>query len=152
MPKTHPRTKLEKIMPEDLAISSEDLISRESKPRVTFVKTEPGEISLGKVRAVLDEMKTKEGIIGYILKNTRSASIDLSDPEKIIEYAILSSSAKETARELSQTFDHGENESVLIEGKNIKLLCLTIGENDISVFMERPVDHTEICKTLCNIS
>lgn len=152
MPKSHPRTKLEKIMPEDLTISSEDLISRESKPRVTFVKTEPGEISLGKVRAVLDEMKTKEGIIGYILKNTRSASIDLSDPEKIIEYAILSSSAKETARELSQTFDHGENESVLIEGKNIKLLCLTIGENDISVFMERPVDHTEICKTLCSIS
>lgn len=152
MPKAQPRSKLEKILPDDLSISSEDLKPEESKPRVTFVKTKPGEIATEKIRAVLDEMKTNEGIVGYILKNTRSATIDLNEPAKIIEYAILSSSARETAKELSQTFDHGEIENVLIEGKNVKLLLLMIGENDVSVFMERSVDHAEICKTLCSIS
>ena len=97
-------------------------------------------------------MKTNDGIVGYILRNTRAASIDLNDPTKLIDYAILSSSAKEAGQELSQTFDLGEIENVLIDGKNVKLLFLTVGENDISVFMERSVDHTKLCKILSNIT
>jgi predicted regulator of Ras-like GTPase activity (Roadblock/LC7/MglB family) len=56
----------------------------------------------------------------------------------------LSSSAKEAGQELSQTFDLGEIESMLLEGKNTKLLSLAIGENDISVLMEKTVDHNKI--------
>ncbi|HVP40811.1 MAG TPA: hypothetical protein VMS95_02525 [Candidatus Krumholzibacteriaceae bacterium] len=152
MPKAQPKGKLEKMTREDMSINLEDLKPKESKPQVTFVRSKPREITPERVRAILDEMKTNDGIVGYILRNTRAASIDLNDPTKLIDYAILSSSAKEAGQELSQTFDLGEIENVLIDGKSVKLLFLTVGENDISVFMEKSVDHTKLCKTLSSIT
>lgn len=151
MPKAQQKGKLEKITSEDMTIGLEDLKPEESKPRTTPVKNKPEEITPERVRTMLDEMKTNDGIVGYILRNTRAASIDLNDPTKLIDYAVLSSSTKEAGQELSQTFNLGEIENVLIDGKNVKLLFLTVGQNDISVFMERSVDHTKICETLCNI-
>jgi predicted regulator of Ras-like GTPase activity (Roadblock/LC7/MglB family) len=144
MPKAQQKGKLEEIPPEDLSTTVEDLKPRESKPQTTLIKSKPKEIPPEKVRAILDEMRKKEGINGYILRNTRAASIDLNDPARLVDYAILSSSAKEAGQELSQTFDLGEIESMLLEGKNTKLLSLAIGENDISVLMEKTVDHNKI--------
>jgi predicted regulator of Ras-like GTPase activity (Roadblock/LC7/MglB family) len=151
MPKAQSKSKLEKITRDDISISLEDMKSKESK-QVTGARSKSREITPESVRAILDEMKTNDGIVGYILRNTRAASIDLNDPTKLIDYAILSSSAKEAGQELSQTFDLGEIENVLIDGNNVKLLFLTVGENDISVFMERSVDHANVCKTLSSIT
>ena len=151
MPKSQPKSKLEKITPEEISINLEDLRPKESKPQVTFVRTRPREITPERVRAVLDEMKTDDGIVGYILRNTRAASVDLNNPTKLIEYAVLSSSAKDAVQEMSQTFDLGEIENVLIGGKNVTMLFKRVGENDVSVFMERSVDHAKICRTLSNI-
>jgi predicted regulator of Ras-like GTPase activity (Roadblock/LC7/MglB family) len=152
MPRAQQKGKLEKINPEDMSISLEDLKPEESKSRVTLAKSKTKEITPERVRAILDEIKANDGVDGYILRNTRAASIDLNDPTKLIDYAVLSSSAKETSQELSQTFDLGEIENVFIDGKNVKLLFLTVGENDISVFMEKSVDHAKICETLSSIT
>jgi len=46
-----------------------------------------------KIKQNINSIKEKEGVIGYILRNSKSASIDLKDPSKVIDYAILSSSA-----------------------------------------------------------
>ena len=151
MPKAQQKGKLEEITQEQLSTSLEDSKPRESKPQVTPAKSKLKEIAPEKVRAILDEMKKKDDVDGYIMRNTRAASIDLNDPTKLIDYAILSSSAKEAGRELGQTFDLGEIESVLLEGKNTKLLSLAIGENDISVLMEKTVDHNKIYETLTSI-
>lgn len=153
MPKTQTRSKLEKVNSEDMEIHLENLRTKDNKPQVTFMKSKTKEgTSTEKIRTALDEMKTKDGVVGYILRNTKSATIDLNDPAKIIDYALLSSSAKETGKELSQTFDLGEINHILVEGKNVKLLALTVGENDISVFMEKTVDHNQIYKTLTTIA
>jgi predicted regulator of Ras-like GTPase activity (Roadblock/LC7/MglB family) len=152
MPRAQQKGKLEKINPEDMSISLEDSKPEESKSRVTPVKSKTKEITPERVRAILDEIKANDGIDGYILRNTRAASIDLNDPTKLIDYAVLSSSAKEAGEELSQTFDLGEIENVLIDGKSGKLLFLTVSEIDISVFMEKSVDHAKICETLSNIT
>ena len=45
-----------------------------------------------KLKENINKIKTKEGMIGYILRNANSASIDLKDPTRIIDYAVLSSS------------------------------------------------------------
>jgi predicted regulator of Ras-like GTPase activity (Roadblock/LC7/MglB family) len=148
MPKTQHKGKLEKITSEDMSINLEDLKPEESRPQVTLPGSKSKEIAPERVRTILDDMKANDGINGYILRNTRAASIDLNDPTKLIDYAILSSSAKEASQELSRTFGLGEIENVLIDGKNVKLLFLTVGENDISIFMERFVDHAKICETL----
>jgi predicted regulator of Ras-like GTPase activity (Roadblock/LC7/MglB family) len=106
------------------------------------------EATPGDLRASLEEVKTYDGVIGYILRNTTSAAIDLKDPTKIIDYAIISSSAFYAGEELSKFFDLGDVKDMLVEGKNVKVLSLIVGENRISVFMEKDADCDKILKKL----
>ena len=101
-----------------------------------------------KLQESLKDMKTREGIIGYILRSSQSASIDLKDPTKIIDYAVLSSTALETAEDLSETFELGEIQNILLEGKDAKILLLKLEDQRLSIFMERNVDHEKICRDL----
>lgn len=103
------------------------------------------------LRRNLEEIKTYDGVIGYILRNSTTAAIDLKDPAKIIDYAILSSSAFDASKELSELFELGNTKNMLVEGKDAKALSVVIGENEISVFMEKNADHKKVLKRL-NIS
>jgi len=146
------KSKLEKTDEENIEITIEDIKPKHVGPQIQHARTKIKEAPVNTVLVALNEIKTIDGVIGYILRNTRSASIDLNDPTKIIDYAVLSSSAMETGDGLSQTFDLGEIRQVLVEGKNAKLLSVTIGENNISVFMDKNVDHNQIYKTLCRVA
>ncbi len=95
-------------------------------------------------RANLAEINKHDGVTGYIMRNAASAIIDFKDPAKIFEYAILSSQALDASKELSELFNQGEIENILIQGKNAKILCLASGENKISVFMETDADHANL--------
>ena len=101
-----------------------------------------------KIKQNIDRVKEKEGVIGYILRNSMSASIDLKDPTKIIDYAVLSSSALEASEELSNTFELGDVKYILIEGNDVKFISFVEDENRVSVFMEKNVDHKRIHKDL----
>ena len=105
-------------------------------------------ISLNNLRANLDEIKTYDGVIGYILRNSTSAAIDLKDPTKLIDYAIISSSALDASEELSKLFDLGAVKDIVVEGKGVKVLSLTVGENRISIFLEKDADCEKILKKL----
>lgn len=100
------------------------------------------------LRAELEEIKEYDGVIGYILRNARSAAIDLKDPTKIIDYAVLSSSAFDASKELSELFDLGNVKNIVVEGKDVKVLSLTSGENKISIFMEKDADCKKVLKKL----
>lgn len=106
-------------------------------------------MSVNDLKARLEELKNRDGVIGYILRNTTSASIDLKDPTKIIDFAVLSSSAIDASKELSEIFDLGNVNSTVVEGRNVKMLSLTIDENRISIFMEKNVDCEALRNTLC---
>ena len=110
----------------------------------------PGDRPRGEieVKRNVEKIKGKEGVIGYILRNATSASIDLKDPTKIVDYAVLSSSTLEAGDELSDVFDLGEIQQVLVEGHEAKLVSLTVGDNKVSVFMEKTVDHKRVYKDL----
>ena len=105
-------------------------------------------ISVNNLRANLDEIKTYDGVIGYILRNSTSAAIDLKDPTKLIDYAIISSSALDASEELSKLFDLGAVKDIVVEGKGVKVLSLTVGENRISIFLEKDADCEKILKKL----
>jgi predicted regulator of Ras-like GTPase activity (Roadblock/LC7/MglB family) len=100
------------------------------------------------LRAALENINTKEGVIGYILRGPTSASVDLKDSSKIIDYAVLSSAAFESSESLSHLFGLGKIRNVVLESKDVKILCLTIGDHRLSVFMEKTVDHNSIYKKL----
>jgi predicted regulator of Ras-like GTPase activity (Roadblock/LC7/MglB family) len=94
----------------------------------------------------LAEIRKDKGVIGYILRSTTSATIDLKEPEKIVEYALFSSQVLDSSREISDLFELGDVESILIEGKENNALCMTIDGNKISIFMEKDADHADILK------
>jgi predicted regulator of Ras-like GTPase activity (Roadblock/LC7/MglB family) len=105
-------------------------------------------VSVGDLRASLEEVKTYDGVIGYILRNSSSASIDLRDPTKIIDYAILSSSAFDFGAEFSELFDLGDVSTVIVEGKAVKMLSLVIGEHKVGIFMEKNTNSDRILEKL----
>jgi predicted regulator of Ras-like GTPase activity (Roadblock/LC7/MglB family) len=98
--------------------------------------------------ASLTEIRKLKGVIGYILRSNTSAIIDLNEQDKIIEYAVLSSQMHDSSQEITKQFNLGETESILVEGKNVKVLCMSIGENKISVFMEKSATHAWIIKRI----
>jgi predicted regulator of Ras-like GTPase activity (Roadblock/LC7/MglB family) len=105
-------------------------------------------VSVNNLRANLEEIKTYDGVIGYILRNSTSAAIELKDPTKLIDYAIFSSSALDAGEELSELFDLGAVKDIVVEGKGVKVLSLTVGENRISIFLEKDADCEKILKKL----
>ncbi len=98
--------------------------------------------------ASLTEIRKLKGVSGYILRSDTSAIVDLSEQDKIIEYAILSSQIAESSREMAKQFNLTDIESVLVEGKSVKVLCMSVGENKISVFMEKTATHDWIIKRI----
>jgi predicted regulator of Ras-like GTPase activity (Roadblock/LC7/MglB family) len=105
-------------------------------------------ISVNNLRANLEEIKAYDGVVGYILRNSTSAAIDLKDPTKLIDYAIISSSALDASEELSKLFDLGAVKDIVVEGKGVKVLSLIVGENRISIFLEKDADCEKILKKL----
>jgi predicted regulator of Ras-like GTPase activity (Roadblock/LC7/MglB family) len=108
-------------------------------------------VSAQNLRANLQELNKYEGVIGYILRNSTSATIDLKDPAKLIDYAILSSSAFDLSSEFSQLFDLGEIENIFLEGKNVKVFSLIASGNKISVFMEKNADCEKVLERLHSV-
>lgn len=96
----------------------------------------------------LAQIRKDKGVTGYILRNTITATIDLKEPEKIVEYAIFSSQVLDSSREISDLYELGDVKSVLIEGKQNKTLCLNIDGNKISIFMEKNADDADILKQI----
>ena len=100
------------------------------------------------LRAKLERIKAREGVIGYILRAQTSASVDINDPSKIIDYAVLSASVLESVESLLDAFTLGKICNIVVAGSKLKVLLLTIGEHTVSVFMEKNVNHESICKEL----
>ena len=96
----------------------------------------------------LAQIRKNKNVTGYILRNTTSATIDLEEPQKIVEYALFSSQVLDSSQEISDLYELGNTESILIEGKENKALCMTINGNKISIFMEKDADQTDILKKI----
>ena len=96
----------------------------------------------------LAKIRKYPGVLGYIIRNTTTATIDLNEPEKIVEYAIFSSQLLDSSQEISDQFELGDVTSVLIEGKQSKALCMNIDGNKISIFMEKDADDTHILEKI----
>jgi predicted regulator of Ras-like GTPase activity (Roadblock/LC7/MglB family) len=101
-----------------------------------------------KLRMNLEEVKSYDGVVGYIMRNTTSASVDLKDPAKIVDYAILSSTAFDATEELSEIFGMGDLKDITVSGKNLRMLSLIVDESKVSVFMENNADIGKVMRKI----
>jgi len=110
-------------------------------------KSEPQE-QIQNLRQNLEDIKTREGVLGYILRASTSAAVDIKDPSKIIDYATLSATVLESGEKISNIFNLGEIKTILLEGTDAKILSVIIGDRRLSIFMEKNVDHNTIYEDL----
>ena len=125
---------------------------RKKKRQETINETNPPIIqsssSENDLRKKLETLKSHEGLLGYIIRDSTFASMDLNDPTRTMDYAFLSSSIVNASERISRIFDLGNIKSILIEGKDIKMLVQTTSEYTISVFMEKTFDSELLKKIL----
>ena len=119
----------------------------ENNSQVAVISAGDGDSFTG-LSAGLAEIRKLKGVIGYILRSSTSAIVDLNEQEKIIPYAVLSSEICDVGLQFADQFKLGAGESVLVEGKKIKVLCINMGENKISIFMEKSASHAWITKRI----
>ena len=97
-----------------------------------------------KIRKNAEGIMKNNDVIGYILRNSATANIDLKDPSKIIDFAVLSSLTLEAGDKISEIFDLGSVKQVLIKGKESKLISFSIEDNKVTAFMKKDADHKRI--------
>ncbi|MGZ4851305.1 MAG: hypothetical protein ACXV2C_07995 [Candidatus Bathyarchaeia archaeon] len=107
-----------------------------------------GNSAFASLSASLEEIRKLKGVIGYIIRSNSSAIVDLTGPDKISEYALLTFEIHESCQNITNQLHLGEIETAIIEGKNVKVLCLIVGENKISVLMEKDANHAWIIKRI----
>ena len=123
-------------------------IQIEAEEQVDWAPKIEKRAEIADLRSMLDSIKSRQGIAGYIIRGPTSASVDIKDPSKIIDYAALSAEAMESSENLSNAFGLGKIRYIILEGKNLKVLSLTKGEQQLSIFMEKNVDHDEVYKEI----
>ena len=111
-------------------------------------ETDDTENDIKKTQEKLHDIKDQEGIIGYVLRGPKSASIDLNDSTKVIDYALLSSTAFDAGRNMTEALQMGEVETMIVESEETKLLSMNINNHRLSLFMEKSVDHNKLYKNL----
>ena len=89
-----------------------------------------------------------EGVLGYILKNDSTATINLKDSQKTVEYALLTSQAFDAIKEFSNLFSLGKLESATIECATLKVVLVKIGEYTLNVFMGKTVEPQKVLALL----
>ncbi len=105
------------------------------------------ENDFAELRSNLAEINKIQGVKGYILRNSTKAVIDLHDTEQLVAYALLTSETVDCVQTISKLFNLKTTHAVM-EGKEMKMLCMLLGENTVSVFVEKNVNHTEIFRRI----
>ncbi len=98
----------------------------------------------------LVEIRKTSGVTGYILKSQTSATIDLNDTKKLMDYSLLTSAVLESSQTAEKLFDIGKVENITVEGKTLKALCIIKGENRASIFMEKTIDDADLLSKVEN--
>jgi predicted regulator of Ras-like GTPase activity (Roadblock/LC7/MglB family) len=98
--------------------------------------------------SILTEIHKLKGVKGYIIRSKTAAIVDITEEGVLNDYALLASQIYECAPGMVKQFNLTDIESIIVEGKTVKVLCINIGENQINVFMEKTCSHGWIVKRL----
>ncbi|XHH09303.1 MAG: hypothetical protein ACFCUE_01380 [Candidatus Bathyarchaeia archaeon] len=92
------------------------------------------------LQLIIAEVQKVHKIEGYILKNSARALINLCKAEDVFDLALLTSEVFDSSSQLFEATNAGPLNSVVLEGSFLSVLCLSVGENQLSIFVNRSVD------------
>jgi len=104
------------------------------------IEDNPEDLRYESLLASAQEIRKNEKVLGYILRGESKATVDLNEPARIIDYAMLASQTIESSETMAKSFNLDKVKSVIIEGNAGKIICAILGQNKLSVFMEKTAD------------
>ncbi len=121
---------------EQVIISSEDAQTLETEQ-----ETDP---EFEKLLTAAQEIRQDKSVLGYILRSEDNATVDLDEPDRIVEYGMLTSQVLESSQTLASSFNSGNIHTVLVEGAQAKLFCVIKGTYKMIMFLEKSADYAGI--------
>ncbi len=131
----------ESVMADEVVVTSSGPSTTEEAPQEPQVES-----AYERVLASAEEIRKNEDVLGYILRGEAKATVDLVEPAKIVDYAILSSQLFESAGIMAESLGLGGIQNTLSVGKDAKVLCMVLGENLLSIFVKKAAPHDWLLK------
>jgi hypothetical protein len=96
------------------------------------------------LQLIIAEVQKAYKIKGFILKNSVRALFNLYNAEDVFDLALLSSELFDSAAKLFEVTSAGTLNHVVLKGSQMSVLCLSDGENQLSIFLDRSTDYNVI--------
>lgn len=93
-------------------------------------------------------MRKLKGVLGYILRSSSAAVLDLTQKKLVTDYAMLSYELHDCTLVIGKQFKLADAECAVAEGQTAKMLCMGIGESRLAVFMDKTFAHAWIVKRI----
>jgi predicted regulator of Ras-like GTPase activity (Roadblock/LC7/MglB family) len=122
--------------------------SQTQNPDATPIISTDKDVSFETVAASLGQIRKLKGITGYILRSDTSAIVDLPEQEKLSSYALFSWQIFDSSLSMVERFNMSGIENVLVEGKHLNVLCMNVGDNKVSIFMDKTANSGWIVKRI----
>lgn len=104
-----------------------------------------------KLKPIIAEIRKNNKLTGFVLKNSTQAIADLDKPEEISELALLASRLFNASEKLLSVCNHEQMKNAVMEGSKMRVLCIGIRGNQLSMFMDKSVDYERILERFTSI-
>jgi hypothetical protein len=120
-------------------------------PQSALAKDEEARV-FKKLVPILAEIRKTYRLKGYLLRNSTRVVADVDKREELPELAVLSAQLFSCSRKLINACNQGHMKSAVLEGSKMRILCLNIRGNQLSIFTEKTVDDDEIFEELTRVN
>ena len=105
-----------------------------------------------KLKPILIDIRKNNKLRGFILKNSTQAIVDLNKPEELAELAVFASQIFNASAKLLRVCSHEQMKSAVLKGSKMTVLCVSIGGNELSIFVDKEVDYERILERFDSVN
>ncbi len=96
------------------------------------------------LQLIIAEVQKAYKIKGFILKNSARALFNIYNSDDAFDLALLASELFDSSAKLFEVTSAGTLNHVVLRGGQMSVLCLSDGENQLSIFLDRATDYNVI--------
>jgi hypothetical protein len=100
------------------------------------------------LQPILAEIRQHNKLIGFTVKNSTHASAVMDEPIDLHQLSLLADQIFRFSAKLLNACDQTSMKSAVLEGSEMRILCLNICGNQVSFFMDKIVDSNRILEKL----
>lgn len=93
-----------------------------------------------KLLRILKEIRVNNNLEGYVIRNSTRAMVDINNPAELADLALIATQLFEVSTKLLSVQERRHLKNAILDGSRIRVLCVEVGGNQVSVFMDKTVN------------